>query len=119
MQVVRETFDTSSTPKRILYLSDYTTNELLFDYVPNTPHWSGPLGQQSIQIIVAEPYPDMKKGDIVIVRNLRAKFGMNGLLEGGTWTRDGEKKQQMDVELLDVMCKVYKELQPRLDIFIR
>lgn len=120
LQVVRERVDLTSTPpKRIIYVSDYTTNQLLFDYVKDDTFWSGPLGQQSIQIIVAEPYPDMKKGNIVRIRNLKTKLAKNDLLEGGTWTKEGEQKKRTDVEVLDLLANPYKELQPRLDIFIR
>lgn len=102
-----------------MYLTDYTSNNLLFDYKSEDVRmegregdehgylanvqksgWKGPFGKMTIQISLWPPHDsfvnaEVSEGDIVLVRNLHVAF-KNQCLEGKLHT-DRRFPQQVDV----------------------
>ena len=86
-----------------VYLSDYTTNNLLFNYdyqEPNDPEfeyasdvkrrWPGPFGQQTVQVTLFQPHAGYARthifeNEFVLLRNVHIKYNTysaNNRLEG-------------------------------------
>lgn len=102
-----------------MYMTDYTSNSLLFDYRANQSQdegqdgdahgylsnvqkigWKGPFGKMTIQITLWPPHDsfvnaEVAEGDIVLVRNLHIAFAEK-CLEGKLHT-DRRFPQQVDV----------------------
>jgi hypothetical protein len=102
-----------------MYLTDYTSNNLLFDYKTGDGQiqgqdgdehgyldnmqkkgWNGPFGKMSIQITLWPPHDtfvnkDVAVGDIMLVRNVHIAF-RDKCLEGKLHT-DNKNPQQVDV----------------------
>ncbi|TID18959.1 hypothetical protein E6O75_ATG06080 [Venturia nashicola] len=102
-----------------MYLTDYTSNSLLFDYKPDDGQaegqdgdnhgylsnlqkrgWKGPFGKMTIQISLWPPHDyyvntEVVEGDTVLVRNMHVAF-QGKYLEGKLHT-DRKFPQQVDV----------------------
>jgi hypothetical protein len=102
-----------------MYLTDYSSNSLLFDYKSDDGQmeggdgdqhgylanmqkrgWKGPFGKMTIQITLWPPHDsfvnaEVLEGDVVLVRNVHIAF-MNKYLEGKLHT-DRRFPQQVDV----------------------
>ena len=80
-----------------LYISDYTSNQLLYDYEwgsgenrDNSTYdrrWPGPFGKYTLMVTLWEPHSyfaqnSVEQGDIVSLRNMYVKYSKSGKLEG-------------------------------------
>ncbi|KAI9930375.1 3-ketoacyl-CoA thiolase with broad chain length specificity [Aspergillus wentii] len=91
-QVVKTFFNDSE--KAVIYVTDYTTNETLFDYGQDDDHgrdgdphnylgtgkrkWKGPAGRMSLQVTLWEPHAsyareNLKLNDFVLLTNVKIR----------------------------------------------
>jgi protection of telomeres protein 1 len=106
-----------------LYLTDYTSNNLLFDYKSNegqaagqdgdehgylsnmpTKGWGGPFGKMTIQVTLWAPHDsyanaDVHIGDIVLLRNVHVSFKYKYL--EGVLHQDRRNPEQIDIRKLN------------------
>ncbi|KAI5478788.1 hypothetical protein MNV49_004614 [Pseudohyphozyma bogoriensis] len=113
----------NSSALATLEISDFTANSLLYDYQEHTKRdWRGPWGQKTLQLeIVGDANVRMAErlgdGDLIYVRNMRAKMSSLGFLEGIVW-EDLKFPDKSDVKLLtESSCPAaYKAMVARRDI---
>ncbi|QDS77248.1 hypothetical protein FKW77_003352 [Venturia effusa] len=123
-----------------MYLTDYTSNSLLFDYKPDNGQavgqdgddhgylsnvqkrgWKGPFGKMTIQISLWPPHDSfvntqVVEGDIVLVRNVHVAF-QSKYLEGKLHT-DRQFPQQVDVRKIpsnDPLVVAMKDRQTKYE----
>lgn len=123
-----------------MYLTDYTSNSLLFDYKPDDNQaegqdgddhgylsnvqkrgWNGPFGKMTIQISLWPPHDSfvnaqVVEGDIVLVRNMHVAF-QGKYLEGKLHT-DHKFPQQVDVRKIpshDLLVVAMKDRQTKYE----
>ncbi|KAE9983550.1 hypothetical protein BLS_004132 [Venturia inaequalis] len=123
-----------------MYLTDYTSNSLLFEYKPDDGQaegqdgddhgylsnmqkrgWKGPLGKMTIQITLWPPHDyfvntEVVEGDIVLVRNMHVAF-QGKYLEGKLHT-DQKFPQQVDVRKIpsnDPLAVAMKDRQTQYE----
>ena len=80
-----------------IYVSDYTSNQLLYDYewkdeanMDNSFYdrkWPGPFGKHTLTVTLWPPHSDfaqnsLEKNDLVCLRNVHVKYSKSGKLEG-------------------------------------
>ncbi|CCG84790.1 protein of unknown function [Taphrina deformans PYCC 5710] len=70
-----------------LYVTDYTTNDLLHDYTYGESKWAGPFGQRTMQVTLWDAHAHYARAHVhenhyVYLRNLQGKRGDSGRLEG-------------------------------------
>ncbi|OJD23246.1 hypothetical protein ACJ73_05397 [Blastomyces percursus] len=92
----------------LLYVTDYTQNKQLFNYVSeeggardgdeygytsrSRRDWPGPYGQMTLQVTLWEPHAyyarqNIKENDFVLLQNVNIKMGrMSGVMEGSLHT---------------------------------
>ncbi|KAF1981249.1 hypothetical protein K402DRAFT_239699 [Aulographum hederae CBS 113979] len=97
-----------------LYVTDYTSNSLFFNYkrskegnaavegYPDSGDWPGPGGTLTLQITLWEPHAsyardNLAPGCFAQLRNVRIKMSNSGQLEGTMWT-DRQRPSQIDVK---------------------
>ncbi|EEP83007.1 predicted protein [Uncinocarpus reesii 1704] len=112
----------SEYEKFIIYVTDYTRNDNLFDYSLSngdgrdgdefsyTSHtkrqWRGPYGRMTLQVTLWEPHSgfarnNVKEDDYVLLRNVHIKLGRSsGVMEGALHT-DRQFPSKIDVSLID------------------
>ena len=109
-----------------LYISDYTSNALLFNYEwgregnfgetrdadtyshlsrLGSKKWPGPFGKMTLMVTLWPPHSsfaesDVKENDFVFLRNTRIKYNSDGRLEGGLHT-DRRYSERIDVTILN------------------
>lgn len=143
VQIVRDPFDFGD--KITLYVSDYTENELFFNYTwegvrdlsfgetggyGSTPlqdsmqkAWIGPYGKKAMQITCYEPNAgyirhEAKAGSWVSLQNVQVKFGRNGAnLEGFMREDRSTNYPKVCVHVLDIVDR--DTVDPRLKDAIR
>jgi len=109
-----------------LYVTDYTSNSLLYNYEWGRPegegiardgdeyayttrnsrhkHWPGPFGKMTLQVALWAPHSyfamdNVKEEDYVQLRNVRIKFGQDARIEGTLHT-DRRYPDRIDVTIL-------------------
>ncbi|KAI0490914.1 hypothetical protein F4859DRAFT_27593 [Xylaria cf. heliscus] len=141
VNVVKAPFD--EMERTTLWVSDYTEHDSFhkfswdgakqlgerdedsYDYLDTDVHaatkWAGPFGRRSIQVTCFEPHASQVNSEVQLdqwirIRNLRIKFGNNGLnLEGVLHEDRDVTRRQVDVLRLDGK----EECDPRLKEAIR
>ncbi|KAI0531927.1 hypothetical protein GGR58DRAFT_491939 [Xylaria digitata] len=127
VNVVKAPFEEAD--KTTLWVSDYTQNDsfhkrtwdgakqlggrhedsdgFLDTDIDTASKWTGPFGQRSMQVTCFEPHASYVKSEIQLdqwirIRNLRIKFGNNGLNLEGVLHEDRDfSRRQIDVLKLD------------------
>ncbi|KAK3359943.1 hypothetical protein B0T25DRAFT_115031 [Lasiosphaeria hispida] len=138
VQVARDPYD--AIDKVTLYVSDYTENELLFNYTfggvkdlaandhygyttsadeaPTKNEWVGPYGKRAIQLTCYGPHADCIRADVVAgnwlyLRNVQIKYGHNlSNLEGFMRQERNALAGKLNVDVLDI--RVRDGMDPRL-----
>ena len=110
-----------------LYITDYTTNSLLYNYVWDAPpetaldgrdgdefnyapkssgtkKWIGPYGKQTLTITLWPPHSEFAEANVegmnfVYLRNVRIKFSKDGKIEGSLHT-DNRNPDRIDVQII-------------------
>jgi len=115
---VRKIWGDNSGSGADLYLTDYTSNSLFFDYSKNPDHemggqdgdehgyitnrpkriWPGPSGKMTVQIRLWPPHHScvLNEGDFVYLRNVHIKYKKANCLEG-TLYEDKKHPEQIDI----------------------
>ncbi|KAJ3567378.1 hypothetical protein NPX13_g6788 [Xylaria arbuscula] len=113
VNVVKAPFDDMG--KTTLWVSDYTENDTFHKYswdgqhtdIHTTTKWAGPFGRRSMQVTCFEPHASQVKTEVQLgqwirIRNLRIKYGRNGLNLEGVLHEDREfKRNQIEILKLD------------------
>lgn len=100
-----------------VYITDYTTNPQLHDYVYGEAKWSGPFGQQTIQVTLWDAHARYARNHIhedqyVFLRNLQGKRGDMGRLEG-TLRGDRQSPDKVNIIKIDSQDSVIKSIKLR------
>ncbi|KAI1754597.1 hypothetical protein F4782DRAFT_493135 [Xylaria castorea] len=139
--VVKAPFD--ETEKTTLWVSDYTENDSFHKFswdgakqlgerdgdsygyldtdIRAATNWAGPFGRRSIQVTCFEPHASHVNSEVQLdqwirIRNLRIKFGSNGLNLEGVLHEDRDfSRQQVDI----LRWNNSEECGPRLKEAIR
>ncbi|KAL8783859.1 MAG: hypothetical protein Q9213_004349 [Squamulea squamosa] len=96
-----------------LYITDYTSNTLLFNYPwghdddedSTLPKWKGPLGKHTLTVSLFSPHSYYAQNNIevdqfVFLRNTRIKYSKDGKLEGSLHT-DRNYPDRVDVTIVN------------------
>ncbi|KAL8909455.1 MAG: hypothetical protein Q9171_005023 [Xanthocarpia ochracea] len=95
-----------------LYITDYTSNNLLFDYSwghgddesSDLPKWRGPLGKNTLIVSLFPPHSysaqsNVKEDQYVFLRNTRIKYSKNLKMEGSLHT-DRVNPDRVDITII-------------------
>ncbi|KAL8805206.1 MAG: hypothetical protein Q9182_002081 [Xanthomendoza sp. 2 TL-2023] len=95
-----------------LYITDYTTNGSLFNYVwghgddehSERPKWRGPLGKQTLTVSLFSPHSyyaqdNVREDQYVFLRNVRIKYSKDLKMEGCLHT-DKYYSDRVDISIL-------------------
>ncbi|KAL9592342.1 MAG: hypothetical protein Q9179_006817, partial [Wetmoreana sp. 5 TL-2023] len=94
-----------------LYVTDYTANNLLFNYVwgdddmdSTTRKWPGPYGKMTLTVSLFPPHSyyaqkNLQENNIVFLRNTRIRWSRDGKMEGSLHT-DRLYSDRVDVTIL-------------------
>ncbi|KAL8670010.1 MAG: hypothetical protein Q9168_005426 [Polycauliona sp. 1 TL-2023] len=95
-----------------LYITDYTSNTLLFNYAWGhdddqdsvRPKWPGPLGKQTLTVSLFPPHSyyamdNVREGQYVFLRNTRIKNSRDSKLEGCLHT-DRMNENRVDITII-------------------
>ncbi len=95
-----------------LYLTDYTSNSLLFNYgwghgddeTSTLPKWRGPLGKHTLTVSLFPPHSyyaqsNVEEDQYVFLRNTRIKYSKDSKLEGSLHT-DRRYPDRVDITII-------------------
>lgn len=95
-----------------LYITDYTSNSLLFNYAwghgddetSTLPKWRGPLGKHTLTVSLFPPHSYYAQGNVkedqyVFLRNTRIKYSQDSKLEGSLHT-DSRNPDRVDITII-------------------
>jgi hypothetical protein len=126
--------------KTTIYVTDYTSNSLFYEYSNNDEHsdinpayasdlttgkriWKGPTGKMALQITLWPPHSDftnenVQEGNIVNIRNVNIMHNKNAMniIEGKVHT-DRHSEQRVNIALANEKSVQYQELIARKDTY--
>lgn len=100
-----------------LYITDYTKNPQVHDYVYGESKWAGPFGQQTIQITLWDSHARFARahvhdGQYVLLRNVQGKRGDSGRLEGAV-RGDRSNPNKVNVVIIESTHPAVKSIKLR------